>query len=288
MFMSHDRVSVAASPIRPGGFARSPEDYARSRALQPQVESQIADSLMVLLEGADHVLDLGAGTGRISHLLLGRGLAVTALDLSRSMLQYLADHRPSGTSALELTQADLVRLPFRPDSFPAALTVHVLHLVPDWRMALAEVLRVLRPGGKLLVGLTEHDQSDPTTRIADQWRRILANHGVGPQTPVRYDEEIGGWLTEHGAARQDVVAATWQRLRRPREYLDEIRQGLYPFFWTIPEGIFPALLEELETWVSHSVGEIDAPIASEVSFVWRVYTLPLDPARAGAGGGQHA
>jgi SAM-dependent methyltransferase len=288
MFMSHDRVSVAASPIRPGGFARSPEDYARSRALQPQVESQIADSLMVLLEGADHVLDLGAGTGRISHLLLGRGLAVTALDLSRSMLQYLADHRPSGTSALELTQADLVRLPFRPDSFPAALTVHVLHLVPDWRMALAEVLRVLRPGGKLLVGLTEHDQSDPTTRIADQWRRILANHGVGPQTPVRYDEEIGGWLTERGAARQDVVAASWQRLRRPREYLDEIGQGLYPFFWTIPEEIFPALLEELETWVSHSVGEIDAPIASEVSFVWRVYTLPLDPARAGAGGGQHA
>ncbi len=288
MSMSHDRVSVVSSPLRPGGFSRSPEAYARSRALPPQAERPIADSLALLLEDADRVLDLGAGTGRISHLLLTRGLAVTALDLSRGMLRYLAAHRPSGTSALWLAQADAERLPFKSNSFPAALAVHILHLVPDWQMALAEILRVVRPGGKLLIGWTEHDQSNPTTRIAEEWKRILASHGVGPQTPVRYDEDIGGWLTEHGAARRDVLAASWQRLRRPREYLDEIRQGLYPFFRTIPEEIFSVLFGELEAWVSRSVGDVDDPIPSEASFVCRVYTLASDPARAGAGGGQHA
>jgi SAM-dependent methyltransferase len=49
-----------------------------------------------------------------------------------------------------LAQADATRLPFAAGTFGSVLAVHVLHLIPDWRVAVDEAIRVLRPGGALV------------------------------------------------------------------------------------------------------------------------------------------
>ena len=49
-----------------------------------------------------------------------------------------------------LAQADATRLPFAAGTFGSVLAVHVLHLIPDWRVAVDEAVRVLRPGGALV------------------------------------------------------------------------------------------------------------------------------------------
>jgi SAM-dependent methyltransferase len=258
----------------PGAFPRAPADYARSRSFLPEAERQIADSLHALLPAASRVLDLGAGTGRLAHLLLAGGFGVTAFDLSRPMLTYLRAHRPPSQSLLRLLQADVTAVPLATGSQEVALSVHVLHLVPDWQGALAEALRVLAPGGLFLLGWTEHDEDDPWTRISKKWKEIIASHGHAVRTDVDYDGEVCPWLTARSSAADSLTAARWDHTRPPRQYLEGIRQRLYPFFWSIPDEAFPRLLEELENWAARTFRDLGTPVLARESFVWRVYTMP--------------
>jgi ubiquinone/menaquinone biosynthesis C-methylase UbiE len=257
-----------------GAFPRAPADYARSRSFSPEAERQIAGSLHALLPAASHVLDLGAGTGRLAHLLLASGFGVTAFDLSRPMLEYLRAHRPSSPTHLRLVQADVSALPLPARSAEAAISVHVLHLVPDWRRTLGEAIRVLAPGATLLLGWTEHEEDDPWTRISRKWRETIASHGYEVRTEVDYDEEVCPWLTARSATTGSLTAARWDHTRPPRQYLEGIRQRLYPFFWSIPDEAFPRLLEELENWAARTFHDLGAPVLARESFVWRVYTMP--------------
>jgi ubiquinone/menaquinone biosynthesis C-methylase UbiE len=91
------------------------------------------------------VLDVGCGTGqsqRIYGRSSGRGGYYAGLDLSLSALR-LAHRRFAGG----WLQADALRLPVREGSFDVVAFSSVLHHVPDRRAALAEAVRVLRPGG---------------------------------------------------------------------------------------------------------------------------------------------
>ena len=257
-----------------GAYPRAPADYARSRAFSPEAERQIADSLQALLPPASHILDLGGGTGRLAHLLLAGGFGVTALDLSRPMLAYLRAHRPPSKSLLRLLQADVTAVPLATGSQEVAISVHVLHLIPYWQGALAEALRVLAPGGLFLLGWTEHDEDDPWTRISGKWKEIIASHGYAVRTDVDYDGELCPWLTKRCAAASSCTAAGWDHTRPPQQYLEGIRERLYPFFWSIPDEAFPHLLEELENWAARTFHDLGTPVLARESFVWRVFTLP--------------
>src|SRR5215813_4075736 len=63
-----------------------------------------------------------------------------------------ADQAELGWGRLTIELADMTALPYADAAFDAAVGVHVLHLVPEWRSALDEVLRVVKPGGAFLLG----------------------------------------------------------------------------------------------------------------------------------------
>ncbi|HKX75051.1 MAG TPA: class I SAM-dependent methyltransferase [Acidimicrobiia bacterium] len=87
------------------------------------------------------VLDVAAGTGSISRALEAGGCQVVALDLSSRML----DHHPGRWRILG--RGD--QLPFRAESFDGVTFGYLLRYVDDPRACVAELARVLRPGGKL-------------------------------------------------------------------------------------------------------------------------------------------
>ena len=93
-------------------------------------------------------LDAGCGTGFQTGILDEMGYAVHGLDLSRELLRTARkrlDRAP-------LVQGDVQALPYRDESFDAATCCgSTLSYVDDAREALAEIARVLRPGGRLLV-----------------------------------------------------------------------------------------------------------------------------------------
>ncbi|MFI2762311.1 class I SAM-dependent methyltransferase [Streptomyces echinatus] len=99
------------------------------------------------------ILDAGCGSGPLSAALRDRGAVVTGMDVSAGMLA-LARRRLGDDVALHL--ADLSdRLPFADGAFDDVVASLVLHYLEDWGPALAELRRVLRPGGRLIASV-EH------------------------------------------------------------------------------------------------------------------------------------
>jgi ubiquinone/menaquinone biosynthesis C-methylase UbiE len=120
-------------------FDQAAEVYERAR---PEYPAEAVDWLIP--DGAKTVLDLGAGTGKLTRALVARGLGVTAVDPSPRMLEQLTASLP-GATVREGTAEDI---PLPDASVDAVLVAQAWHWV-DQDVALPSVARVLKPGGTL-------------------------------------------------------------------------------------------------------------------------------------------
>jgi ubiquinone/menaquinone biosynthesis C-methylase UbiE len=140
----------------------------------------------LLASAGGRVLEIGAGTGlNLDHYTD----AVTELVLTEPeepMARRLEKKAAAGGRPVTVVRAGAEDLPFPDDSFDTAVTTLVLCTVRDPEKALAELERVLKPGGRLL--FLEHVRSDDPglakwqDRVAPAWRRI--GHGCNPNRPT--------------------------------------------------------------------------------------------------------
>ena len=104
----------------------------------------------VSLDGVGAVLDAGTGTGLVLRALAscpdGEGVRLAGIDLSPGMLAVARAALPGA----ELVEGDAAALPFADASFDLVTCSTALHLFPDGDAALAEWVRVLRPGGRVV------------------------------------------------------------------------------------------------------------------------------------------
>lgn len=100
----------------------------------------------------DHrVLDAGCGSGLLASALRAKGARVTGFDASPAMVDLARNTLGEGAA---IHVADLAeRLPFDDAEFDDVVASLVLHYLPDWTGPLAELRRVLRPGGRLLLSV---------------------------------------------------------------------------------------------------------------------------------------
>jgi ubiquinone/menaquinone biosynthesis C-methylase UbiE len=117
------------------------------------------------------VLDVGTGTGFVAAGLAQRSSHVIAIDNSRAMLDVAGDNLAQlGISNVELREADLERLPLDDDSVDAAVANMVIHHAVDPAAMLAEMTRVVRPGGRVAItDAVEHSYEWMRTEQADIW-----------------------------------------------------------------------------------------------------------------------
>src|SRR4051794_16039448 len=103
--------------------------------------------------GDERVVDVGCGRGQYLARLAseGRGRSLVGVDLSTGMLASVRRRWPDEVAAPALVNADAERLPMRDAVADVALAMHMLYHVPDIPRAIAELRRVVRPGGTLLV-----------------------------------------------------------------------------------------------------------------------------------------
>ncbi|MBD8057444.1 demethylmenaquinone methyltransferase [Cellulomonas sp. JH27-2] len=119
------------------------------------------------------VLDLAAGTGTSSEPLADAGVRVIPCDLSEGMLGVGKRRRPD----LPFVNGDALHLPFADESFDAVTMSFGLRNVSDVPAALAELLRVTKPGGRLVVC----EFSTPTFK---PFRAVYSNYLMRALPPV--------------------------------------------------------------------------------------------------------
>lgn len=208
------RVLAERARIATESFQKRGAEWDEMRALElPAADVEIA-LLNLLPPQLGRLLDIGTGTGQMLALLAPRISAGVGVDASRAMLA-LARARLSGPGMnhCAVRLGDMYRLPMADGSFDSVVLQMVLHYAEDPAAALAEAVRVLRPGGRLtVIDLAPHDNAECMTRLAHRWAgfsdgEMAALFGPSMKIPkpvaVSAPLEVRLWCAERLAAQAE-------------------------------------------------------------------------------------
>jgi len=230
-------------------FDHAADVYDATRALPPKIVAKQTEALLAELgaAGAERLLEVGIGTGRISRPLMERGVRVIGVDIAPRMLARLREQLGPGHVPPDLLLGDATRPPFRDRSFRAVLMVHVLHLIADWQSALEEMRRVLAPGGVFLQDRTRYDEENPWRAAMDKREELLAAFGVVVRRRPKM-EEIETALQAAGGSLRTVGYFEDEELNVASHLVERLRSRTDSWTWEIPEDVFPEILAQYEAW----------------------------------------
>ncbi|WP_431999209.1 class I SAM-dependent methyltransferase [Streptomyces sioyaensis] len=136
------------------------------------------------LAPGDRVLDLGCGAGRHAFECYRRGAQVVALDQNGEEIREVAKwfaamkeagEAPAGASATAM-EGDALNLPFPDDSFDVVIISEVMEHIPDDKGVLAEMVRVLRPGGRIAVTVPRYGPEKVCWALSDAYHEVEGGH----------------------------------------------------------------------------------------------------------------
>jgi len=268
---SHPQSWGPPDPPGEGGsiaFDRAAGYYDQSRGLPAGVDELVADRIETAVGPGARLLELGVGTGRVALPLHRRGRRVVGVDLSLPMLdRYRAKAAALGLPPPAVLRADATRLPFRDACVDAVLEVHVLHLVPAWREALAEARRVLAPGGVVLVGRGGgRHGGGPRERTRRRFDELAAAAGGGPRQVGATDAHKVAALVALGGAAEELEPVTWEEQETYAQALHDVEGRLFSYQWRLPDEVWQTAVTRLRAEVRDNVPDLDAPHTSRHVF----------------------
>jgi demethylmenaquinone methyltransferase/2-methoxy-6-polyprenyl-1,4-benzoquinol methylase len=158
------------------------------------------------------ILDLAAGPGSSSEPLHRAGATVFATDFSEGMLAVGRKTRPY----LNFSKADALNLPFEANTFDVVTISYGLRNTVDYPKALAEALRVAKPGGRMIVVEFSHPTWKPFRTIYSEYLMkalpvIARKTSSNPDAYVYLAESIRAWPDQAGLA-EAMKKAGWSQI----------------------------------------------------------------------------
>lgn len=217
-------------------YADQAARYDRTRGASPSILAPVRRALQAVAPG--RLLDVAGGTGNYAVALRAQGWSPLVVDVSAAML---ARARSKG---LATVRADASHLPFGDGSHDALINLSALHLISDWRGALADAQRVLRSGGVIALMVYARENLDvhwifdyfPETRTwvdeehqsADQILAALPGASAEPFAFTDLDDASMAALCRHPTLLLDpawrLQTSYFERLERKDP--DALRAGL--------------------------------------------------------------
>jgi ubiquinone/menaquinone biosynthesis C-methylase UbiE len=205
------------------GFASAAQVYEESR---PGYPDEAVDWLVAQLElgPGRTVVDLAAGTGKLTRLLARSGAAVIAIEPVDEMRAALATTAPEADA-----RAGTAERTGLPDASADAVTVAQAFHWFDGPAALAEIHRVLKPGGRLAVVYNVRDLSDPVQRAVDElvnrYRGGTPSHRSGRWHTALEETNLFRPATKHALPNiQEVDAELLVRRVASVSFISELPQ----------------------------------------------------------------
>ncbi|CPT19507.1 Putative methyltransferase [Mycobacteroides abscessus subsp. abscessus] len=203
-------------------FGSQAAAYERGR---PSYPPEAIDWL--LPPGAHDVLDLGAGTGKLTTRLVERGLNVVAVDPLAEMLEVLSNSLPDTPALLGTAE----EIPLPDNSVDAVLVAQAWHWV-DPERAIPEVARVLRPGGRL--GLVWNVRDERLGWVSDLGH-IIGHENASDSADI---QELPAPFTA-----QERHQVEWTSYLTPQALLDMVASRSYCI--TAPEAARKKTLQQV-------------------------------------------
>jgi len=249
-------------------FDRAAEFYDRTRSISADAMARTVDLLASELLGRGRIVEVGVGTGLLALPLHERDVELVGIDISPPMLAKLLQ-KAAGRVPFAVVVGDATRMPFRDEAFGGAYLRWVLHLVAEWRTAVDEIARVVRPGGVFLANLGVYG-------------------GRHAEVQQRFGELIGSSLDPVGLRWADFEALDEQLAShgaRPRElpsvheggddplgaFIDGIRDNLYSWTWNVRDDVRLRAHAALRRWAEERFDDVDERRPYEHATRWRAY-----------------
>ena len=196
---------------------------AEHRPLCAYLASALLDAALVAADC--RVLDAGTGPGAVAALAVARGAEVVAVDTEASMLEVVRRQVPAAT----VRQAILPDLPFPDEAFDVAVGNFVINHLGDPGAGVAELARVVRPGGRVAVTIWP-DPEPPQHRPSLQQLWIDIARAACLQRPAtlpwldadknfdRTAEGLAGLLRATGLSDADCHTISWVHRTDPEDW----------------------------------------------------------------------
>jgi ubiquinone/menaquinone biosynthesis C-methylase UbiE len=253
-------------------FDRAVEYYDRTRGLSEDASREMTALLASELQGRGRTLEIGVGTGLVALPLAAASVPLVGLDLSAPMLAKLVEKAGGRRPPFPLVVGDATTLPFADHRFGAAVVRHVLHLVPAWRQVVAELVRVVTPGGLVLVS---------SGQVPEPWHELTQRFMDRVGRPS-FADALDSWETgaihqafrAHGAEARPLPKITEQVAQTMAEFLDQMAAGMHSWTWEVDEERRREAVAELREWAMERWGSLDPPGGRDVALEWHAYDLP--------------
>ena len=153
----------------------------------------------------------------------------------------------------------------------AAIARHVLHLIPEWPAAVAELIRVVRPGGVLLIGLGY--AGGPFQEVADHLEGLVGPQARRAGLRTEDAEELGRTVASFGGVHRDLPTVWQVSTYTIAKYLAEIGERVASWTWTVDPTGLRAAIDQTRTWAEARYGALDRVLEPRFPIPFRAYDL---------------